>query len=252
VTGLIRAEFRKLFTTQVWFWLLLVSLALTALNVVGNILGSNNHIDLVHNVHSTLTSASSAGVAAFVLGALSVTTEFRYQTITPTVLATPSRWTIISAKLSSSVITGILYALACTVIALAMALPWLSAEGISSPLSDNWGAVIEAFVVVALYALLGLGAGALLKNQIVAVVVGLLFLIVLQNIVVAIPGVKYAYAYLPGGLERAITTGTGAGIDRTVNGVHLFPVWGGIVGFIIWGVGMALLGAGITMNRDIT
>jgi len=134
----------------------------------------------------------------------------------------------------------------------AMALPWLSSDGIGNALGDNWSAVIEAFVVVALYALLGLGAGALLKNQIVAVVVGLIFLVVVQNIVLAIPGVKYAYAYLPAGLERAITLGSGPGIDRTPNGVHLFPVWGGIIGFVIWGTGLAVLGAGLTMNRDIT
>ncbi len=250
MTGLVRAEFRKLFTTQVWFWLLLVSLGLTALNVLGSILGSNNFQDEINNVHEILASARSAGVAAFVLGALSVTTEFRYQTITPTVLATPSRWTLITAKITSSVIMGIIYAFACSVICLAMALPWLSSDGISSPLSGNWSAVIEAFVVVALYALLGLGAGALLKNQIVAVVVGLIFLVVIQNIVVAIPGVKHAYPYLPAGLENSIVLGAHA--DRTVNDVHLLPVWGGVVGFLIWGVGMAVLGAGITMNRDIT
>lgn len=250
MTGLVRSEFRKLFTTQVWFWLLLVSLALTGLNVLGSILGSKNIQDEINNVHPILASAASAGVAAFVLGALTVTTEFRYQTITPTVLITPSRWTLITAKITSSVLIGILYAFACSIITLAMALPWLSSDGINSPLSGNWSAIIEAFVVVALYALLGLGAGALLKNQIVAVVVGLIFLIILQNIVLAIPGVKHAYPYLPGGLENAIVYGSH--VDRTVNDVALLPVWGGIVGFLIWGIGMAVLGAGITMNRDIT
>jgi ABC-2 type transport system permease protein len=250
MTGLVRAEFRKLFTTQVWFWLLIVSLGLTALSVLGGILGSSDLQDELNNVHPILASARSAGVASFVLGALSVTTEFRYQTITPTVLITPSRWTLITAKIVSSVIMGVFYAFACSVLCLAMALPWLSSDGISSPLRDNWSAVIEAFVVVALYALLGLGVGALLKNQIVAVVVGLIFLIVVQNIVVAIPGVKHAYPYLPAGLENAIVVGAHA--DRTINGVPLLPAWGGIVGFIIWGVATALIGAGVTMNRDIT
>ena len=36
-------------------------------------------------------SSSTAYVVVFVLGVLAVTTEFRYQTITPTVLQTPSR-----------------------------------------------------------------------------------------------------------------------------------------------------------------
>ena len=90
----------------------------------------------------------------------------------------------------------------------------------------------------------------MLKNQIVAVTVGLIFLIVLENIIVGIPGVKYVYPYLPGGLVNSITS-SGAD-DRIINGVTLLPIWGGVVGLLIWGVGLAVLGAGITMNRDIT
>jgi ABC-2 type transport system permease protein len=250
VIGLIRAEFRKLLTTQVWFWLLLASIAITALGVIGPIASANGQFELQSRVHDILESANSAGIAVFVLGVLSVTTEFRYQTITPTVLVTPSRWALITGKLITAAVTGIVYALICTIITLAVALPWLAGEGIDSPLSGNSGALASGFVVVALYSLVGLGAGALMKNQIVAVSVGLIFLLVLQNLVVVIPGVKHVYPYLPSGLSNAITTATSG--DRTVNGVNLLPIWGGVVGFIIWGVGMALLGAGLTMNRDIT
>ncbi len=248
--GLIRAEFRKLLTTQVWFWLLLASMAITALAIVGPITSDSHQFQLAADVHDILGSAHVAGIAVFVLGILSVTTEFRYQTITPTVLATPSRWALISGKLITAAIVGLAYALVCTIVTLAIALPWLAARGIDSPLQGNYGALVAAFVVVALYCLLGLGAGALLKNQIVAVTVGLIFILILQNIVVGIPYVKNIYPYLPSGLESAIVTSTNA--DRTVNGVHLFPIWGGVVGFLIWGIGMALLGAGLTMNRDIT
>ena len=248
---LVRAEFLKLRTTQVWLWMLVADVAVGAAVAIGS-LASSDAIKEPKDVPYIFATSNGALITVFVVGILGITTEYRYQTITPTVLITPSRWTIITAKLSSSVLMGLFYALLCTVVALAMALPWLSSDGIGNALGDNWSAVIEAFVVVALYALLGLGAGALLKNQIVAVVVGLIFLVVVQNIVLAIPGVKYAYAYLPAGLERAITLGSGPGIDRTPNGVHLFPVWGGIIGFVIWGTGLAVLGAGLTMNRDIT
>jgi ABC-2 type transport system permease protein len=250
MTALIRAELRKLRSTQVWFWLLLASVALTALSVVGQIAGSNSNADLSDHVHDTLAAANAGYIAVFVLGVLSVTTEFRYQTITPTVLATPSRWRLIGAKLITFALVGVGFALACVIVELAVALPWLSARGINVSVKDNYTAVLAVFAVVALLALVGLGAGALLRNQIVAVVVGLLFLLLIDNIILIIPAVKYAYPYLPGGLTTAIITQVTA--NRVTNGVTLLPVWGGVVGLVIWALGTALLGAGLTMNRDIT
>ena len=60
-------------------------------------------------------STSTAYIVVFVLGVLGVTTEFRYQTITPTVLVTPSRWAVVTAKMITYAIVGVLYALACVV-----------------------------------------------------------------------------------------------------------------------------------------
>ena len=105
--------------------------------------------------------------------------------------------------------------------------------------------------VVALMGLVGLGAGALLKNQIVAVSVGLVVVLILENLLLLIPGVRHAYPYLPGGAINAMTARQ-TGSDRSVGGVHLLPIWGGTVALAVWAVAMAVLGAGVTMNRDIT
>jgi len=45
MVGLIRAEFRKLSTTQVWFWMLLLCVGLTILGVVGGIAGQETDLD---------------------------------------------------------------------------------------------------------------------------------------------------------------------------------------------------------------
>jgi ABC-type transport system involved in multi-copper enzyme maturation permease subunit len=249
VINLIRSEFLKVRSTQVWFWLLLASLAITAASVVGNI-ATDNNAQLAHDLHDILTAANSAYIASFVLGVLSVTTEFRYQTITPTVLATPSRWRLITAKLITFALVGAGFAVACVVIALAITVPWVEARGVHFSLANSYTPVLAAFTVVSLTTLIGLGAGALLKNQIVAVSVGLIVLLVVEQIVLAIPKVKYVYPYLPGGLARAVIIA--ADDDRVLNGVKMLPIWGGVVGLAVWGLGLALLGAGITMNRDIT
>jgi ABC-type transport system involved in multi-copper enzyme maturation permease subunit len=248
--ALVRSEVRKLRSTQVWFWLLLASVALTALSVVGQIAGASSTADLSDHVHDTLSAANAGYIAVFVLGVLSVTTEFRYQTITPTVLATPSRWRLIGAKLITFTLVGVAFALACVVVELAVALPWLSARGVNVTFHDSYTAVLAVFTVVALLSLVGLGAGALLRNQIVAIVVGLLFLLLIDNLILIIPWVKFAYPFLPGGLIAAIITQVSA--ERVTNNVTLLPVWGGVVGLVVWALGTALIGASITMNRDIT
>lgn len=247
---LIRSELLKVRSTQVWFWLLLASLAITAASVIGNLATAGSQAHLRSQIHDILTAANSGYIAVFVLGVLSVTTEFRYQTITPTVLATPSRWRLISAKLITFALIGAGFALACVVVDLAITVPWVVARGINFSVADNYAPVLATFAVVTLMCLIGLGTGALLKNQIVAVSVGLIVLIVLEQLIIIIPGVKYVYPYLPGGLTRALILSSTE--DRVLNGVTMLPIWGGAVGLLIWGLGLAVLGAGITMNRDIT
>ncbi|MGH8961268.1 MAG: ABC transporter permease [Jatrophihabitantaceae bacterium] len=248
---LIRAEFLKLRTTQVWFWLFLAAIALSALFVIGP-LASHNDVRTGADVAQMFASASIAYIVIFVLGVLGVTTEFRYQTITATVLATPSRWALITAKMISYAILGLLYAAVCLIVQLAIAIPWLSAKGIHYSLGSDQipHALIAVFVVLALFGIVGLGAGALIKNQIVAVTVGVIFLVAIQNIFIAIPGVKHIYPFLPGGAVNAIVRVGSA--DSSVNGVHLMGVAGGVIVLLLWAFIPAILGASITMNRDIT
>jgi hypothetical protein len=251
MTRLIRAELLKLRSTQVWFWLLLASIALATLGVIGG-LAPHDGVHDVHDIAGVLASATSSDIAVFVLGALAVTTEFRYQTITPTVLVTPSRWALVGAKMVTYALVGAIYALICLVVEIAISAPWVSAKGfhVSFTSGPILHVLIGAFVVVTLHGVIGLGAGALLKNQIVAVTIGLLFLLVLENLVLAIPKVKYAFPYTPNGAAQAILA-TDSG-DRVVNNVHLLPIAGGVVVLVLWAVVPAVIGAAYTMNRDIT
>lgn len=247
---LIRAEFTKLRTTQVWFWLLLAAVAVTVLLVVGQ-LAPHDSLHTREDVYDVFTSSGSAYVVVFVLGVLGVTTEFRYQTITPTVLTTPSRWTLITAKLISYALIGALYALVCVLVQIAVALPWISAKGIDISLTSPHvpRALLGVFVVVALFGVVGLGVGALLRNQIVAVTVGVIFLLVINNVLLAIPKVKYVFPYTPvGGVDSIFTIVR----QSDYNGVTLLSGYGGFVVLLLWALVPALLGAGLTMNRDIT
>ncbi len=248
---LVRAEFLKLRTTQVWFWLLLGVIAVSALLIVAQLAPSDG-VKTASDVPDMFASSSTAYIVVFTLGVLGVTTEFRYQTITATLLITPSRWAIITAKMITYAILGVLYALAGVVTQLIVAVPWLSAKGIDVDYgsSDVVHAILGVFTVVALFGIVGLGVGALLRNQIVAVVVGIIFLLVLQNILLAIPGVRQVWPYTPNGATQAILHTTGS--TEVVDGVHLLSAAGGVVVLLLWAFVPAILGAAITMNRDIT
>jgi ABC-2 type transport system permease protein len=247
---LIQAEFVKLRTTQVWFWLLMAVLAISALVVVGSLVPSDG-VQSSSDVPDIFAASNNASIAVFVLGVLGVTTEFRYQTITPTVLVTPSRWTLITAKMITYALAGAAYALACIVLQLAMVLPWLATKNIDVDWGDHtlWRSLWGLFLVLALFGIVGLGVGALLRNQIVAVTLGLIFLLVLENIILAIPKVRLAWPYTPSGATLAIlfTPSQGSPGDLTI----LSPV-GGVLVLVLWALVPALIGAGITMNRDIT
>jgi ABC-2 type transport system permease protein len=250
VIRLVRAEFVKLRTTQVWFWMLLAALAVTVLFVVAQLAPSDS-LRTPEDVYGVFTSSGTAYVVVFVLGVLGITTEFRYQTITPTVLTTPSRWALISAKLIFYAIVGAIYAFICVVVEVAIALPWLSSKGFDISLTSNHvpRALLGVFAVVGLFGIVGIGVGALLRNQIVAVSVGVIFLLVLNQILLVIPAVKYAYPFTPAGAVNAIFTITG---DRVFNHVTVLSGAGGVVVLLLWAFVPAILGAALTMNRDIT
>jgi ABC-2 type transport system permease protein len=250
---LVRAEFLKLRTTQVWFWMLIATIAIGALLAVAQI-APHDGIRSEAKVPDLFAvfAASPGYIVLFTLGALGVTTEFRYQTITPTVLQTPSRWAIVTAKMITYAIVGVLFAIAALAAETAVGVPWLKAKNIDVRLSDGHvqHAIIGTFGVLALYGIVGLGIGALLRNQIVAVVVGIVFLVLIENILLAIPGVKKVWPYTPNGGTQAILYTNG---DKTpVSGVHLLSTGGGVLVLLLWAFVPAIVGAAFTMNRDIT
>lgn len=251
--ALVRAEFRKLKSTQVWFWLLLGSLVVTGLLIWAEI-GGSDRATLNEHVRDVFTSAFNpvigAYTAAFVLGVLVITTETRYQTITPTLLTTPNRWMVVGAKMILCALVGIVYSLACTVLTILLALPWLNSRHVDTSFGPHrvWTGLLGVFVIYILFALFGLGFGALVRNQIVAVTVGVITLVLAQTILLAIPGVRRAYPILPNGASGAILRPH----DDFGNGIHLLPVAGGVIVMLLWALIPAVIGAGYSLNRDIT
>jgi ABC-2 type transport system permease protein len=167
--GLIRSEILKTRSTQVWIWMILPAVALTALTTVGrsySIVQDYHNGSVELNYYDLLTSLQDGGVALLVVGVLGLTTEFRHKTITPTLLATPARWTLLAGKALAYSAFAVFYAVICLVVNLAIATIWFRAEHV--PLDFGHGVVpgiLKAFLSLILIAEFGLGLGALVRNR---------------------------------------------------------------------------------------
>lgn len=250
MTNLIRAEFRKLFTTQVWFWLLIGSLALTALIVISNVATTDSQLEYVRNVSIIYGAAGLAYIFVLVLGIIGITAEFRHQTITPTLLTTPSRTAVVAAKLISYLVVGTAYAAAGVVLTLLIAVPWLSSKGIELNLSDYDipRTLIAGFFVASLYALLGVGIGSLITNQAAAITLSIVYFLVIEGLFSIIPWIRVVYPYLPGGAAAAVRV---SDADRHQEyWTYLSPIAGAAV-LIAWALVFSAAGVW-RMRRDVS
>ena len=128
--------------------------------------------------------AGLAQVFALVLGIVALTAEFRHGTITPSLLIVPDRVRLTLAKLGASLATGLALGLAATGLTAAIGAAILNARGIDTGLTGSQltKMIVGGTVATGLYAALGVGVGAIVRNQVGAVVGTLVYLFVLENL----------------------------------------------------------------------
>ena len=99
--------------------------------------------------------------------------------------------------------------------------------------------------VVAVYALIGVGIAAMLRDQVAAVVLLLIYLFVAEPIITRIPAWEPATRYLPGPAASAL-----AGL--TLTDQHFLAPWQGGLILAGYGLGFAILGSLVAIRRDVT
>ncbi|MBA2552556.1 MAG: ABC transporter permease [Geodermatophilaceae bacterium] len=249
--GLIRSEFRKLFSTKVWLWLLIGAAALAAgfasltLGFANNPESGLPRRDDPDLVPIALSAATGAVVFVVILSIIGITQEFRHRTATPTFLTTPRRARVIVAKLVTYVVAGAAYAIVTSLVVLAVAIPWINSSGGEVSLQGrNLSVLLGGALAVALYSLLGVGIGALVRNQVGAIVGVLVYLFVIEPIIRGIPATDTYYRWLPGGAQEALAATAQEGPD-------LLQRWQGGLLLIGYGLVSAGLAMALTLRRDV-
>jgi len=197
------SELLKLRTTRT-FWALAISAALAtiALTALAASLATWQPLDTPPG-EDLIGLTFPAGLLALVLGLLAVTTELRHGTITPTLLAVPSRARVIAAKVAAHALAGCLLVLLAVLANLLLVEAILGLRGIESGTSlgeaARWTFGLAAGG--ALLAGLGVGVGAIVRNQVGALIAGILWPLLAEPLLGATPTVGDAVArYGIGGL----------------------------------------------------
>jgi ABC-2 type transport system permease protein len=247
MTRLVRAELLKLRTTRTTAGLFALTVATTALIMTGVMLLAGRPgqpaIESVVVPDLIVVAKGPLVIFALILGVLGMSGEFRFGTATPTFLVTPNRGRVVAAKVVANALAGAALAAASAVVALAMGLPWLRAKGVDVAVfdADVGTRLLGLAATSALHAVLGVGLAALIRNQVVAMVAGLLWMRVEGLIpdVLQRPGLG---RWLPEGAASALTGPSAATLS----------MWAGGLLFAAYGLALALLGTRLVVRCDLT
>ena len=179
------SEYRKLISTRMW-WLMLLVLAGYLAFIAGvmalsfAVAPEDAGLDLPPKEIATAVYGliNAIGyVFPLVIGSLAMTTEFRHQTITQSLLAEPRRGVFLGAKLLATIPLGLLYGVVGTIAVVGVSAPVLAGAGDGAFLTDGdvIAVILLGILVTALWAVIGAAFGSVLTNQVAAIVVILAF-----------------------------------------------------------------------------
>ena len=191
-----------------------------------------------------LAAASSGGVVVMVIGILIMTVEYRFNTVTSTFLITPDRRRVVGAKIAAAGLVGLAVAVLASMLTLVIALPWLSSKHVdfASHSTDIALVLLGGIAATAIAGMVGVGVGALVTNETLAVMATLIWIFVVEGMAVRFaPGVG---RWLPGGAAGAMS-----GSSTYSN---LLPGWAAAIVFIGYGLAFAAAGSRFVLRRDIT
>jgi len=269
VTAVVRSEWLKLRTTSVPWVLTGITLFITGLSILLYFLNHGNsgggrggqgpdlgfgppHSGYPHTtqqLRDLLGTGLGSYVFALLLGVLIITTEFRHKTVTTSFLVTPRRTVFVAGKLVLAALAGAalaLIVLGATLVGGGIA---LSAKGGSFPsLVHQLAAVAPGMVLVyVLFALLGVGVGSLITNQVAAIIISLVWFFILEPIFGSIW--SWLVRWFPSGAASAASNVTAGRRDAAVG---LFNWWQGSLLILAYGLVFAVIGSFVLTRRDIT
>lgn len=274
MTDALRSEVRKISSTRAWWltgaimagYMLIMAVIMAAVFSFGARAaedlaatpvtgGATMVLDPFAAASSVYTLAVALGyIFPAVLGAMVVTTEFRHRTITPTLLAQPDRNIVLGSKFLAVLPFAVVVALAGVAGTVVGGAATLALLGEPTFLTD--GAMIRTIALsglaLVLWALVGVGFGSVLTNQVAAIVVLLVFTQfvepLLRLLLAQFSATETLSKFLPGAAGEAVA---GSSLYSSSGLAQLLEPWQGALVLLVYAIAFLVIGRLTTFRRDI-
>lgn len=246
------AELRKLRTVPTtWVitgigWALVILSALLPFIVPGF---STAFTGDARQVAGTIDQIGTNSIIPLIVGVLVITTEFRHGTIGRTLQLVPSRLAVLSWKL----LAGAAYAVLFTVTSLVLVGVILLTMALTNDVSLSWGPEVatslwQVFAGMALPAILGVAVGALLRSQVLAITLMLVWVFVVENLALLLP--SWLSQWLPFAALNSVFLTEQARAQMPPNMQFLEPgiALAAFLGYVVVFTGLAVL---LMRERDV-
>lgn len=263
----VRAELRKFFTTRLWWGMAIAVLVSGAAFAV--LFAFFFTSDAVQGPQGAVAPRTDAAIAKAVftgglqvgylltlaVGVLTIGSEYRHQTITATFLAIPRRGRVMAAKVAALLVIGAFYGVLSLAGAVGAGSLVLTSKGVS-PYADTsiWRTLALCLLVLGLWAMIGLGAGILIPNQVAALLISVAVAWIVEPVLSLVLALtewgKSISPYLPSRATSAMVEATSGGFDG--QSVEQLSWWAGALVLTAYAVVMAGLGTWRTLRSDIS
>ncbi len=209
--SLLKSELLKVWTTRAW-WILAVVMVLyvgfvavilaftfgqPGLGEDSGAFGAGAPVNIILS-----TTSGVAYVFPLLIGSLIVTAEYRNKTIVPTYLVSPTRNAVLVAKIGAGLLVGLFFGIVGTATSLGGGGGLLELLKPGSFAAVDYWMALRVVVAIALWAVIGVGVGALVQSQIAAIVIVLVFTQFIEPIIRLVAGFwdwsKDIAEFLPG------------------------------------------------------
>jgi ABC-type transport system involved in multi-copper enzyme maturation permease subunit len=239
----LRAELLKIRSTRTSIGLLvgLIALALLftiltcTLSPTSQVVGEQNQVSL-------LSFGSIAGVFAALAGIMLFTSEYRFGTIRPSVLFNPNRNRLFASKIAAGALSGLVFGVVGEGLVFSIGLFILKARSIPITMTsaNMTELIVGAIIGTALWGAIGVSVGAVVPNQVGAVISLLAWGFVAENLV---------FGFLPK-IGRYLPVHASDSMMGPIQ-TQLLPGNVGTVVVVAWTVVLASAGIVMLKRRDV-
>jgi hypothetical protein len=179
-----------------------------------------------------------------------MTGEYRYQTITPTFLVSPRRSRVVVAKMLAHALMGVVFGVLglLTVLVVGGATMSIRGYGLGLDADRLWMTNGLAVLAIAIWTVLGIGIGTLVRSQIVAIVLGILVTFLIEPLLtVALAALEWDWLvkWLPSNASSALMAPGDVLLDY-------LDWWAGGLVLLGYGLVLAALGVMLSVRRDVS